>query len=118
VTAPTPAQPADPRPEIRRVVADYAGAIESRNVGNIQRLYPGMTPVQERGWDQFFQLVREVKAQLDLTQLNTSGGTAKAQIRGSYTYLNSSTGRTERQPVSFQATLHKTESGWRISEVR
>jgi serine/threonine protein kinase len=114
---PTPRPPADPRPEIRRVVTDYASAIESRDVGNIRRVYPGMTAVQERGWNQFFQLVREVDAQLDVTQLDTSGATANARITGNYTYLNSSTGRTEHQPVSFQATLHKTESGWRISEV-
>jgi hypothetical protein len=100
------------------VVAEYAGAIESRDVGNIRRIYPGMTAVQERGWQQFFQLVREVKAQLDLNQLDTSGPTANARVTGSYSYLNSSTGRTEHQPVSFQATLQKTGSEWRISEVR
>jgi serine/threonine protein kinase len=116
--APTPAPPADPRPEIWRVVTDYAGAIESRDVGNIRRIYPGMTVGQERGWQQFFQVAREVKAQLDLNQLVTTGATANARITGSYTYLNSSTGSTEHQPVSFQAILKKTESGWRISEVR
>jgi serine/threonine protein kinase len=116
--APTPAPPADPRPEIRRVVTDYAGAIESRDVANIRRIYPGMTAGQERGWQQFFQVAREVKAQLDLNQLVTTGATANARITGSYTYLNSSTGSTEHQPVSFQAILKKTESGWRISEVR
>jgi serine/threonine protein kinase len=118
VPAPTPVPPADPRPEIRRVVADYGAAIESRNIGNIRRVYPGMTPVQERGWDQFFQLVRDVKAQLDVSQLDTAGGSATARIIGNYTYRNSSTGRTERQPVSFQAILHRTEAGWRIGEVR
>jgi hypothetical protein len=118
VPAPTPVPPADPRPEIRRVVADYGAAIESRNIGNIRRVYPGMTPVQERGWDQFFQLVRDVKAQLDVSQLDTAGSSATARIIGNYTYRNSSTGRTERQPVSFQAILHRTEAGWRIGEVR
>jgi serine/threonine protein kinase len=118
VTTPPPAPRADPRPEIGRVVTDYARAIESGDVGNIRRIYPGMTAVQERGWQQFFQLVRDVKAQLDLTQLNVSGTTANARIAGSYTYLNSSTGRTEHQPVSFQATLQKAESSWRFSEVR
>ena len=116
--APTPPPPADPRPEIQRVVTDYAGAIESRDIGNIRRVHPGMTAGQERGWQQFFQVAREVKAQLDLNQLVTLGTTANARITGSYTYLNSSTGSTEHQPVSFQATLRKTESGWRISEVR
>jgi hypothetical protein len=118
VPTPVPSPSPDLRTEISRVVADYANAIESRSIGNIRRVYPGMTPAQERGWDQFFQLVREVKAQLDLSQLETSGGTATARITGSYTYLNGSTGRTERQPVSFQAVLHRSEGGWLIGEVR
>ena len=77
-----------------------------------------MTAGQERGWQQFFQVAREVKAQLDLNQLVTLGTTANARITGSYTYLNGSTGRTERQPVSFKAVLHRSEGGWLIGEVR
>jgi hypothetical protein len=77
-----------------------------------------MTGVQQRGWEQFFQLVRDVKAQLSLARLDASHGTAEAQITGTYTYLNTSSGRTESQPVSFHASF-KNESGrWRISQVR
>ena len=66
-----------------------------------------MTGVQQRGWEQFFQLVRDVKARLSVARLDVSGGTADAQITGTYTYLNTSTGRTESQPVSFHAILQK-----------
>jgi serine/threonine protein kinase len=115
---PATPRPVDPAPEIRGVVAAYAGAIEARSLADLQRVYPGMTSVQQRGWEQFFQLVRDVKARLSVARLDVSGGSADAQITGTYDYLNTSTGRAVTQPVEFRAAF-KNESGrWRISQVR
>ena len=77
-----------------------------------------MTGIQQRGWEQFFQLVRDVNARLSLGGLNVSGGTADAQITGTYNYLNTSTGRAENQPVSFHASFRQEGGRWRISQVR
>jgi len=119
VPVPTPVpKAADPGPEIRGVVTEYAGAIESESLADLQRVYPGMTPVQQRGWEQFFQLVRNVKARLSVGRLDVSSGTAVAQVTGTYTYLNTSTGRAESQPVSFRASFKNEAGRWRISEVR
>ena len=121
VTAPPPAAAppaADPRPEIRGVIAEYSNAVESQNLSDLRRVYPGMTGLQQRGWEQFFQVVRDVKAQLTITQLEVANDTASAQVSGTYTYLNTSTGRTERQPVSFHAALKREGAQWRISQVR
>ena len=119
VVAPTPPpRPADPAPDIRAVVAEYAGAVESESLDGLLRVYPGMTGVQRRGWEQFFQLVRDVKAQLSVARLDTSAGTAEAQITGTYTYLNTSSGRTESQPVAFHATFRQEGGRWRMSQVR
>lgn len=115
---PPAAPPPDPRPEIRDALTAYAGAIESRSVDNIRRVYPGMTAAQQRGWEQFFQTVRDVKAQLSVARLDVSDETAEAQMTGTYTYLNSSTRRTEQQPVAFHVTLRREAAGWRISQVR
>jgi serine/threonine protein kinase len=119
LATPTPAPKAvDPRPEIRGVVAEYAGAIESKSLDGLRRLYPAMTGVQQRGWEQFFQLVRDVQARLSVGRLDVSSDTAGAQITGTYTYLNTSTGRTESQPVAFQASFTNEGGRWRISQVR
>jgi protein kinase-like protein len=116
---PAPATPpADPRPEIGSVVAEYANAIEAENLERLRKVYPGMTSAQQLGWEQFFQLVRDVKARLSLTQLDVSNGTADAQVTGTYTYLNTSTGHTEQQPVSFRAALRREGGQWRMSQVR
>jgi serine/threonine-protein kinase len=111
-----PPPPIDPLPSIREVVAAYAKAIESETVSDLRRVYPGMTSMQQRGWEQFFQLVRDIKANLSVGQLDRSTGTA--QVTGTYTYLNTSTGRSENQPVSFQASFRNQGGQWRISQVR
>ena len=111
-------RPADPAPEVRNLIADYAAAIESNSLAALQRVYPGMTAMQQRGWEQFFQLVRDVKAQLSVARLDTAGGVANAQVAGIYTYLNTSTGRTETQPVSFRATFEHQGGRWRMAQVR
>lgn len=115
---PPPTPPADARAEIRGVISAYAGAVESQNIDNIKRVYPGMSAEQQRAWEQFFQTVRDVKAQLTVAQLDLPNGTAEAQVTGTYTYLNTSTRNTEHVPVSFHATLRREGGGWRISQVR
>ena len=115
---PPPPRPLDPRPEIRGLIAQYAGAVGSESLSDLRRVYPGMTPVQQRGWEQFFQLVRDVKAQLDVDRLDVTDSQAEAQVRGTYTYLNTSTQRSERQPVSFSALLRREGGRWSIVEIR
>ncbi|MEO6057786.1 MAG: hypothetical protein ABIQ49_13205 [Gemmatimonadales bacterium] len=117
--APTPPPPpADPRPEIRGVIKDYARAVESESLAELRRVYPAMTAGQQQGWEQFFRLVHDVKADLSVGTLDLTGATAEAQVGGTYTYLNSSTQRAERRPVSFQATLRREEGRWRIAQIR
>ena len=100
------------------MVEAYGNAVESQDLDNIRRLYPGITPAQQRGWQQFFQTVRDVKAQLTVANLDVSNGTAEAQVTGVYTYSNSSTRQTERQPVAFHMSLRRESTGWRITQVR
>jgi protein kinase-like protein len=119
VAAPPPApRTADAGSEIRRVVAEYARAIESESVADLKRTYPSMTGLQQTGWEQFFQLVRDVQAQLSVARLDVAGDSGEGQITGSYTYLNTSTGRTENRPVSFNASFKQERGRWRISQVR
>ena len=105
-------------PEIRGLIGRFAGAVEARSLSDLKRVYPGMTAVQQRGWEQFFELVRDVKAQLDVDRLDVSDTKAEAQVRGSYTYLNTSTQRNERQPVSFTALLRREAGRWSLAEIR
>jgi hypothetical protein len=100
------------------VVGQYAAAIQARSLADLQRVYPAMSGMQQRGWEQFFELVRDVDAELSMSRLAVSGSRAEGDITGSYTYLNTSTGRREQQPVSFHA-IFKSEGGrWRMVAVK
>jgi len=113
-----PAPPPDPRPEIGALVSRYAAAVESGRVANLKQVYPAMTAAQQQGWEQFFRVVRDVKAELAVGTLDVTNASAEAQVAGSYTYLNTSTQRTEREPVSFRATLRRDGGAWRIAQIR
>jgi serine/threonine protein kinase len=120
---PVPAPPSAPsaaevQKEVGDLVKQYAAAIEARNLPGMQRVYPGMTGLQQRGWEQFFQLVRNVDAELAVAGFQLVNGGAESQVTGIYSYLNTSTGRTERQPVSFHATFRRQGGQWQISQVR
>jgi tRNA A-37 threonylcarbamoyl transferase component Bud32 len=116
--APPPPTPADPRPAIQGAVAEYAAAVESQSLSSLRAVYPMMTAAQAQDWEQFFKLVRDVKAQLAISRLELANGTAEAQVSGTYTYLNTSTQRAERQPVSFRATFRRDGERWRVFQIR
>ncbi len=109
---------ADPRPQIELVIAEYGRALESRDLGEVRRAYPGLTPAQQDGWTQFFRSVRKLKASLTVTALSVAGGAADAVVSGVYEYENATTGRVERRPVTFRAILAAEPAGWRLTTVR
>src|SRR6059036_1330404 len=110
--------PVDPRPDIQKVIDDYARALESRDVGQVRRAYPGLTSPQQQSWQDFFQSVRNLKAGLTVTAVRLSGLTAETIVTGVYEYDNATTGRAERRPVTFRAILVVDSSGWRLTTIR
>jgi len=110
--------PADPRVGIERAIAQYALALESRDLGQVRRAYPGLTAAQQQGWKDLFESVRALRARLTVTALTVAGDTADVTVGGAYEYENATTGRTERRPASFRAILVADAAGWRLHLVR
>jgi len=110
---PTPATAADVAP----VFESYARAIEARDIVAIRRVYPGLTADQQRGFEQFFEAARKVDVTFRVASVDGSATTTDAHVNGTYEY-ESSTGRVERQPVSFVARLRRDGSTWRLVSVR
>lgn len=112
-----PAAAPAPREMVASVVAAYARAIESRDIDAVRRAYPGLTSGQASGFQQFFQASRNINVSFRVAGLETTGNTADARLVGTYDYVTTS-GKTERQPVSFDATLRYDGSAWRLTSVR
>src|SRR3989449_2459653 len=58
----------------RSVIADYARALESRDLSEVRRAYPGLTSAQQQGWKDLFQSARTLKASLTVTAVKVVGG--------------------------------------------
>ena len=112
-----PAGAAPTTADIAPTVEAYARAIESRDIGAIRRIYPGLTSEQQRGFEQFFQAARSVNVTFRVTNVDGSSTSADARLVGSYEYVTTA-GKTERQPVNFAATLRHDANGWRLVSVR
>jgi hypothetical protein len=127
VVAPSPVVlPPSPRPEpparsatveITSLVLDYARAIESRDLARIKALYPDITAAQQRGFQQFFERVRGLRAALTLSTPAVDGNTATAQVNGAYDYTDAA-GKPQRQPVTFRAVFRNNGTRWLIASVR
>jgi hypothetical protein len=113
-----PAAPAaNPSAEIESAVAAYARAIESRDIAEVRRAYPGITATQASGFEQFFTTVRSLRATFSVSSLDVSGATAEGKLTGGYDYLTNA-GKSERQAVTFQATFRHDANGWKLASVR
>src|SRR5205809_1455673 len=115
--APPPAPAAPSTAGISPTVEAYARAIESRDISAIRRVYPGLTSDQQRNFEQFFQSARNINVTFRVANVEASGSSADARLVGTYEYVTSA-GKTERQPVSFAATLRHDGNTWRLVSVR
>ena len=115
--APPPAPASPSTAGISPTVEAYARAIESRDISAIRRVYPGLTSDQQRNFEQFFQSARNINVTFRVANVEASGYSADARLVGTYEYVTSA-GKTERQPVSFAATLRHDGNAWRLVSVR
>jgi hypothetical protein len=117
VAAPPRTPAANPAADIGTVVSVYEKAIESRDISEVRRAYPGLTSAQAGQWEQFFRSVRSIKVSLSVSNLDVKGDAADARLTGAYDYI-SSAGKSEHQPANFQATFLHDGGVWKLMSVR
>src|SRR5262249_27095891 len=85
--APPPKVVVNPSVEIDVVVANYARAIETRDVAEVRRAYPGATQTQLDGWGEFFKRLRSLRTHFSVGSLDIHGDAADAKLTGTYEYV-------------------------------
>ena len=116
--APPPSAPAAPSiAGIASTVEAYARAIESRDIGTLRRVYPGLTSEQQRNFEQFFKIARSINVTLKLANVESSGSSAEGRLEGNYEFVTNE-GRTERQSVAWAVTFRHDGSAWRLVSAR
>src|SRR3989442_413172 len=116
--APVTHPPADPRVEIKALIADYARALESRDVNEVRRVYPGLTSPEQETLRQFFASVPELKAGLTINRLVIAGASADVLVNGVYEYVDAKSGRSRRDTTTFRATVVQDSTGWHLTSIR
>jgi serine/threonine-protein kinase len=96
VVTPPKQEAAPTAADIAPAVEAYARAIESRDIGAIRRVNPGLTSDQQRNFEAFFQ---------------------NARLVGSFDYVNAEN-REQRLPVTLAATFHREGNAWRLASAR
>jgi len=116
-SATPPPKPVNPSVEIDAVVAAYARAIESRDVLEVRRAYPGASSAQLNGFDEFFKTLRSMRVSFTVSGLDVRGDVADARLIGAYDYVTNG-GKSERQPLNIQASFRRDGAGWKLISVR
>ncbi len=111
--APKPATLADLAP----IIESYSRAIESGQIGNVRRVYPGITSFQQRNLETFFSRARNINVRFRIEDLQSSTSSAEARLVGTYEYTNSD-GKGDTQPVTVSASFQREGNGWRLTAIR
>ncbi len=111
--APKPATLADIGP----IVESYSRAIESGQIANVRRIYPGITSFQQRNLETFFSRARNINVRFRIEDLQSSTSSADARLVGTYEYTNSD-GKGDTQPVSVAASFQRDGNSWRLVAIR
>jgi serine/threonine-protein kinase len=113
-TNPNPA--VDDNKAVLDVLNRYQKAYEAEDVGELQRIWPGMTGVQIKSVGDFFQQASGLSLQYQVTQTEISGDSATVKFTQNLKYAVS--GKSGKNSAKIVMQLNRTPGGWRISSIR
>jgi hypothetical protein len=110
---PETAAPVDARAEVVGVILAYARALESADLAQAQRLYPGMPAEQRQGLEAFWRDGGTMRPHWSVSDVAVSGEVATARVQGSTSVSTARTGASE-QRVNLRARLERRGTEWRL----
>jgi hypothetical protein len=116
--APEPAAPteAERREQVEQMIAQYARALERRDMNRIRELYPAMPPGRERQLQDNLTKMDDLVVRLSVTQVQLVGGRGVAQVTGAWTY--SEKGQRFTLPANDRYMLEERDGKWVIVGVQ
>ena len=94
-------------------IRNFAAAVESGDVQRIKQAYPGLTPSQQKSWENVFKQSK-VKARIQAPRgvsLNDATGIAVVEFVLALTFNDRTTGsEVAARPSRYQATLKREGS--------
>ncbi len=108
----------DPREAVDALIQAYARALESRQISEVRKVYPGIQPEQETQLSTTLRSLEQLKVTFKIGALDVRGDEATATVSGQYEFFSRENRRTERLPVNIVATMQNGASGWMIRQIR
>ena len=111
-TPPPTAAPVDEEPAIRKVIADFGRAIESKNLALYKSLRPNLSAEDERRLKAAFEGSPAQQVSMSVGSIQVTGSEARARVTRRDTFKGRSL-----DPVQQTLVLAKGPGGWTIREV-
>jgi len=117
VTPATPPAPANPRAEVRATLDSYVRAVETRDIGLLRQVRPGLTDEEISRTRASNAIKRSQKVDLKVDEITINGDEAHAIGRREDVIILQD-GQRLRQDLKFTYTLKRGSRGWVIQEAR
>ena len=108
----------EPREAVEALIQSYARALESRQISEVRKVYPGIQPEQETQLSNTLRSLEQLKVTFRIGAFDLRGDEATATVSGQYEFFSRENRRTERLPVNIVATMQNGASGWMIRQIR
>ena len=118
-TASKPAAPSAPNPraEVRATLDNYVRAVETRDIGLLRQVRPGLTDEEINRTRASNEIKRSQKVDLKVDEITINGDEAQALGRREDVIILKD-GQRLRQDLKFTYTLRRGPRGWVIQEAR
>ncbi len=113
-TAPTPS---NPRAEVRATLDNYVRAVETKDIGLLRQVRPGLTDEEISRTRASNEIKRSQKVDLKVDEITINGDEAQAIGRREDVIILRD-GQRLRQDLKFTYTLKRGSRGWVIQEAR
>ena len=116
-TKPTAPSASNPRAEVRATLDNYVRAVETKDIGLLRQVRPGLTDEEISRTRASNEIKRSQKVDLKVDEITINGDEAQAVGRREDVIILRD-GQRLRQDLKFTYTLKRSPRGWVIQEAR
>jgi serine/threonine protein kinase len=114
---PAPSSASNPRAEVRATLDSYVRAVETRDIGLLRQVRPGLTDEEINRTRASYEIKKSQKVDLKVDEITINGDEAQAVGRRE-DVITLKDGQRLRQDLKFTYTLKRGSRGWVIQEAR
>lgn len=113
-----PPTPENPEPAIRQTIGDFAHALETRRLDDLQRVFPDISQSQADSYRQFFAGAIEIHADWKATRIDPTEDQAVAHVSLTLTFKRADSHAPDRTESDLTMLLVRRRGSWVITAIR